>query len=77
MAARKTEAKTPKLAKIDLSKLTTDELDKLSHGALREAVRSVIRDPNLAASHKDHRSHSSVDARILTDKIGGASGGGG
>lgn len=60
---------TTNLPKVDLSKLTPDELDKLSHEALREAVRSVIKDPNIAATHKDHRSHSSVDGRILTDRV--------
>ena len=51
---------TSKLPKVDINKLTPAEVDKMSHEALREAVRSVVRDPNLAASHKDHRSHSSI-----------------
>ncbi len=54
----------PKLPKVDLSKLSTSDIDKMSHAALRDAVRSVIRNPNVNAMHKDHRSHSSVDARV-------------
>jgi hypothetical protein len=61
-------ATTKKLSKVDINKLTPAEVDKMSHEALRDAVRSVIRDPNLAASHRDHRSHSSVADRVLADQ---------
>ena len=57
------------LPKVDLSKMSAAEIDKLSHTALKEAVRSVVRDPNIAASHKDHRSHSSVAEQVINEKI--------
>jgi hypothetical protein len=57
------------LPKIDITKLDPEEVDKMGHEALREAVRSVIRDPNLAASHRDHRSHSSVADRTIRDTV--------
>ena len=58
-----------KLPKVDIAKLSPEEVDKMGHEALREAVRSVIRDPNLAASHRDHRSHSSTADRALLDAV--------
>lgn len=58
-----------KLPKVDLAKLTAADIDKMSHAALRDAVRSVLRDPNVAATHKDHRSHSSTDTRVLSDRV--------
>jgi hypothetical protein len=51
-----------------LKDLTIADIDKLDHEALKAALKSVLRAPNpgeLVMTHKDHRSHSSTDARIF------------
>jgi hypothetical protein len=45
---------------IDISKLTHEEIDKLSPDALRRALRSVIRSPGENVMHKNHNSHSNI-----------------
>ena len=57
------------LPKVDLSKMSPAAIDQLSHAALKEAVKSIVRDPNIAASHKDHRSHSSISEQVMNEKI--------
>ena len=57
------------LPKVDISKIKAADIDNMSPDALRAAVRSVVRDPNLAASHRDHRSHSSVDSQLMDRAI--------
>lgn len=59
-------AEKEKLPKESIKDLTLEDIDKLSHEALKAAVKSVIRLPSGDdATHKDHRSHSSTQARIF------------
>ena len=57
---RKTEDKE-KLQAIDLKELTLENIDTMSHEALKNAIQSVVRHKTSHAMHRDHRSHSSSE----------------
>lgn len=50
---------------IDATTLTAEDVEKLDHDALKEALRSVIRNPTSSMMHQDHRSHSSSSERPI------------
>jgi hypothetical protein len=48
----------------DVFRLKIEEIDNLDSAVLRDALKSVLRDPGQVAYHKDHRSHSNVPSQV-------------
>lgn len=52
----------------DVFKLKLEEIDKLNSNVLKDALKSVLRDPGQVAYHKDHRSHSNLPDKVANIK---------
>lgn len=53
-------AQDEKLHPLDLSKMTLEDVDNVSHDVLHEALESVIRRPGTELlNHQSHKSHGS------------------
>ena len=48
-----------KLQPLDISKMTLDDVDKVSNDVLHSALESVIRRPGEPLNHQSHGSHGS------------------
>jgi hypothetical protein len=46
-----------RIGTLDISNLTKEDIDKLDHKVLRDAIKSVIRSGDERLMHQDHLSH--------------------
>jgi hypothetical protein len=51
---------TTRLQRADVKNLSLADVDAMGQDALKEALKSVIRNPTASMQHQDHRSHSST-----------------